>query len=50
LYQNEEAIKTQDLAGEKKRQYRLTHSKPVVSDFFQWCQDLLKGRTRTSTT
>ena len=42
LYQNEEAIKTQDLAGEKKRQYRLTHSKPVVSDFFQWCQDLLK--------
>lgn len=42
LYQNEEAIKTQGLAGEKKRQYRLNHSKPVVSDFFQWCRDQLE--------
>src|SRR5690554_947710 len=42
LYQNEEAIKTQGLAGEKKRQYRLNHSKSVVSDFFQWCRDQLE--------
>ena len=42
LYQNEEAIKTQGLTGEKKRQYRLNHSKPVVSDFFQWCRDQLE--------
>lgn len=41
LYRNEEAIKTQGLSGEKKRQYRLEHSKPVVSDFFQWCRDQL---------
>ncbi len=41
LYQNEEAIKAQGLSGEKKRQYRLDHSKPVVSDFFQWCRDQL---------
>ena len=41
VYRNEEAIKTQGLTGEKKRQYRLDHSKPVVSDFFQWCRDQL---------
>ncbi|WP_206192728.1 IS66 family transposase, partial [Scrofimicrobium canadense] len=41
LYRNEEAIKAQGLTGEKKRQYRLDHSKPVVSDFFQWCRDQL---------
>lgn len=40
LYQYEEAIKQQGLTGEKKRQYRLEHSKPVVSDFFQWCKGL----------
>lgn len=42
LYQNEESIKIQGLTGEKKRQYRLGHSKPVVSDFFQWCRDQLE--------
>lgn len=41
LYQNEKSIKTQGLTGEKKRQYRLAHSKPVVSDFFQWSRDQL---------
>jgi hypothetical protein len=41
LYQNEEAIRAQQLTGEKKRQYRLDHSKPVVSQFFQWCQEQL---------
>ncbi len=41
VYRNEEIIKTQGLTGEKKRQYRLDHSKPVVSDFFQWCRDQL---------
>ncbi len=41
LYQHEDAIKAQGLTGEKKRQYRLVHSKPVVSDFFQWCRDQL---------
>jgi len=43
LYQNEENIRTQQLTGEKKRQYRLDHSKPVVSDFFQWCRDQLES-------
>lgn len=41
LYKAEEAIQAQGLTGEKKRQYRLAHSKPVVSDFFQWCRDQL---------
>ena len=43
LYQNEEVIKAQGLTGEKKRQYRLDHSKPVVSDFFQWCRGQLEN-------
>lgn len=43
LYQNEEAIKSQGLAGEKKRQYRQDHSMPVVSGFFQWCRDQLEN-------
>ena len=42
LYRNEEALRAQQLTGEKKRQYRLAHSKPVVSDFFQWCRDQLE--------
>lgn len=42
LYQNEEHIRTRQLSGEKKRQYRLEHSKPVVSDFFRWCRDQLR--------
>lgn len=42
LYQNEEAIKPQGLTGEKKRQYRLDHSQPVVSGFLQWCRDQLE--------
>lgn len=41
LYKTEEAIQAQGLTGEKKRQYRLDHSRPVVSDFFQWCRDQL---------
>jgi len=41
LYRNEETIRTHGLTGEKKRQYRLEHSKPVVSGFFQWCRDQL---------
>lgn len=41
LYRNEQVIKAQGLSGEKKRQYRLAHSKPVVSNFFQWCRDQL---------
>lgn len=43
LYRNEEDIRTQQLTGEKKRQYRLLHSKPVVSDFFQWCRNQLES-------
>lgn len=42
LYKTEEAIKVQGLTGEKKRQYRLDHSKPVVSDFFRWCRDQME--------
>jgi len=42
LYRNEEDIRTQKLTGEKKRQYRLEHSQPVVKGFFQWCTEQLE--------
>jgi len=35
-------IRQKGLTGEKKRQYRLAHSKPLVSDFFQWCRDQME--------
>ncbi len=37
LYAIEDDIRQQKLWGEKKREYRLTHSKPVVDKFFAWC-------------
>ncbi len=40
LYQIEETIKQQKLSGEKKREYRLHHSKPIVDGFFDWSLQL----------
>lgn len=42
LYDLEENIRQQKLSGEKKRDYRLTHSKPLVDQFFAYCQDQLR--------
>ena len=36
LYRVEATIKQRKLAGEKKHQHRLTHSKPIVEQFFEW--------------
>lgn len=38
LYAHETQIRLQKLSGEKKRQYRLTHSKPLVDAFFTFCE------------
>ena len=38
LYQVEKQLQDKGLIGEKKRDYRLAHSKPVVDAFFEWCQ------------
>jgi transposase len=38
LYKIEDQIREQDLSGEKKRQHRLTHSKPKVEAFFEWIE------------
>ncbi|WP_205622641.1 IS66 family transposase [Haliea salexigens] len=43
LYQNETVIRDRQLTDEKKRQYRLEHSKPVVSGFFDWCREQLES-------
>ena len=37
----EERIAEQRLTGEKKRQFRLDHSKPVVDQLFAWCHQRL---------
>lgn len=42
LYRIEEEISEASLRDEKKRQYRFAHSKPVVDQFFQWCQGQLQ--------
>jgi len=36
LYKIEDQIREQNLVGERKRQHRLTHSKPRVESFFDW--------------
>lgn len=41
LYEIEDDIKAQELSGGKKREYRLTHSQPLVNGFFEWCQEQL---------
>ena len=42
LYQLDTELKQQpDLSLEKRREYRLTHCKPVVDAFFEWCHEQL---------
>jgi transposase len=36
LYRVEEHIRSQALSGEKKRDWRLTHAKPIIEQFFDW--------------
>ena len=38
IYQSEAKLTEKKLNGEAKRDYRLTHSKPLVDQFFAWCQ------------
>ena len=49
LYRLEEHIKTNNLKDEKKHDYRLTHSKPVVDEFFVWCAAQLQRAELTPT-
>ena len=37
LYQHEAIIKDKKLNDDKKHEYRLAHSKPMVDTFFAWC-------------
>jgi transposase len=37
LYLVETHIREHELAGEDKRSYRIEHARPVVEEFFQWC-------------
>jgi transposase len=41
LYRLEAEIRDQGLTGAAKRDYRLTHAKPIVAAFFAWAEDQL---------
>ena len=47
LYTLEAKIDEQSLSGEAKRQYRLTHSKPIVDRIFVWVRQQLDQLTLT---
>jgi transposase len=47
LYKVEAHITDKKLADEKKREHRLTHSKPIVDDFFVWCAQQLQRQDLT---
>ena len=47
LYKIEAHITHKKLADEKKREHRLTHSKPIVDDFFVWCAQQLQRQDLT---
>jgi len=44
LYKIEDQIREHNLSGERKRQHRLTHSKPKVDAFFEWIDGNLSAR------
>lgn len=37
IYRHENLIREAKLEGDRKHEYRLEHSKPIVDAFFQWC-------------
>ena len=47
LYKIEAHIADKKLADEKKREHRLTHSKPIADDFFVWCAQQLQRQDLT---
>ena len=38
MYGHEKQIRTDGLAGDDKRAYRHTHTRPVVETFWRWCR------------
>jgi transposase len=44
IYAVEARIREQALQGEKKRDYRLAHAKPLVERFFEWVAKKLEGQ------
>ena len=47
LYRVEARIREQALTGDRKREYRQTHSQPIVDRIFAWCQQQLDRLTLT---
>ena len=45
LYKIEDEIVERGLESDAKREYRLTHSKPVVDDIVQWVQEQQQIKT-----
>ncbi len=49
LYHREDHIGDRKLKGDSKHHYRLEHSKPVVDQFFEWCERQLRCADLTPT-
>jgi len=49
LYQVEDTISSNNLTGDKKHQYRLKHSKPIVDRLFEWCRQQCQRTDLTPT-
>ena len=47
LYRFETKINDQNLTGDKKREYRLANSKPVVDKLYEWCESQLQRNDLT---
>jgi len=47
IYRLETETVEQSLSGEKKREHRLTHSKPLVDQLYQWCHHQLQRNDLT---
>ncbi|MEN9847414.1 MAG: hypothetical protein RL368_154 [Pseudomonadota bacterium] len=47
LYSIEKSIIERKLIDEKKREYRLAHTKPIVDEFFAWCLKQLQRQELT---
>ena len=49
LYQVEKTLQINNLRDDKKHQYRLEHSKPIVDRFFEWCRQQCQRSDLTPT-
>lgn len=45
VYKNEAETKKQELSPESRLSYHVTHSKPLLDELFQWCEEQFQKKT-----